>query len=169
MADVEQNWSPGTTLEATPVSAAGAREPAEAPVAFGSSADTLIHIAEGPERWREVPGDHAGLDDMLARREERVEAREAALAARAMEVQRILAAADERDAISDARDASADERDRELDLAEMLDVKGGYGTHWSQRRAAALDRLQSKDDRAASREDRMALARGWVDPRSGSG
>ena len=75
------------------------------------------------------------------------------------EVQAILAAGDERDAVADARDAAADERDRALDLAEMLDAESNYGAQWSQRRAAAFERRQARDDRAASREDRRALAR----------
>ncbi|NPC41923.1 hypothetical protein [Nocardioides sp. zg-1230] len=75
------------------------------------------------------------------------------------EVQAILAAGDERDAAADARDAAADERDRAIDLAEMLDAESSYGAQWSQRRAAALDRRQAHEDRAASRKDRWALAR----------
>jgi hypothetical protein len=74
------------------------------------------------------------------------------------EVQAILTAGDERDAVADARDAAADERDRALDLAEMLDAGSDYGALWSHRRAAALDRRQAHEDRA-SREDRRALAR----------
>jgi hypothetical protein len=75
------------------------------------------------------------------------------------QIRRILAAAEERDAASDACDASAEQRDRELDLAEMLAVVGTYGDRWPERRAAALDRQRARDDRAASREDRLALAR----------
>ena len=70
---------------------------------------------------------------------------------------------DDRDRVSDARDASADRRDHELDLAEMLDVDHSYGDHWPERRAAALDRRHAKDERAASREDRRALARSLVE------
>jgi len=104
----------------------------------------------------------------LTRDEEQVEARETALAVRTEEIHRILTAADERDAVSDARDASADQRDRDLDLAEMLDVHSSYGDHWSERRAAVLDRWHAKDDRAAAREDRLALTRGLVEQDPGS-
>jgi hypothetical protein len=148
---------------------APAQERAEEPDPNGNLANTLTQFAEPPECERQGAGDHAGRDATLTRREERVEAREAALAARTAEVHRILVAADERDAVSDALDASADERDRELDLAEMLDTESNYGAHWSQRRAAALDRRRAKHDRAASREDRMALIRGLVGPHPGSG
>ena len=79
--------------------------------------------------------------------------------ARLEEIRRILDIAEERDVASDARDALADQRDRELDLTEMLDVEGTYGDHWSQRRAAVLDRQHARDDRAASREALEALAR----------
>lgn len=75
------------------------------------------------------------------------------------QVRRILAAAEARDAASDACDASAEQRDRELDLAEMLAVVGTYGDRWPERRAAVLDRQHARDDRAAAREDRRALAR----------
>ena len=84
---------------------------------------------------------------------------DAALLVRLEEIQMILAAAGDRDAAADARDAMSDQRDRDLDLAEMLDVDGTYGDHWSERRAAAHDRSHARDDRAASREDRLALAR----------
>ena len=83
------------------------------------------------------------------------------------DMQQILAAAEERDAASDARDASAEQRDRELDLAEMLDVVGTYGDRWPERRAAVLDRQHARDDRAASREDRLALARILVEQGAG--
>jgi hypothetical protein len=76
---------------------------------------------------------------------------------------RILDAADERDAVAEARDAAADERERELDLVEMLDVATTYGTHWTERREAALDRWYARVDRAAARADRMALARALAD------
>ena len=59
-------------------------------------------------------------------------------------VEEILAAADERDAISDARDAEAEERERALDLAELLDLEGRYSGHWAERRGANLDRLHAK-------------------------
>ena len=83
------------------------------------------------------------------------------------QVRRILGAAEERDAASDACDASAERRDRELDLAEMLAVVGTYGDRWPERRAAVLDRQHARDDRAASREDRLALARILVEQGAG--
>lgn len=113
---------------------------------------------------REHVGDLARGEATLAGREDSVDAREAGLAVHTDTVAKILAAADERDAISDARDAAAEEREREVDLAEMLDVNGTYvngtyGDHWAERREASLDRLHAKDDRTASREDRIALTR----------
>jgi hypothetical protein len=89
-----------------------------------------------------------------------MQAREADLAEHVDAAAQILAAADERDAMADARDAAADERERQFDLAEMLDVDGTYGGRWAERREAGIDRLRAKDDRTASREDRIALTRG---------
>ena len=71
----------------------------------------------------------------------------------------ILAAADERDAIADARDAAADKRENDLDRARLLAPPDtyGYGDDWPERRNAGLDRAHSKDDRAASHDDRIHL------------
>ncbi|KQV72780.1 hypothetical protein ASC64_19225 [Nocardioides sp. Root122] len=81
-------------------------------------------------------------------------AREAALAKRMEEAQAILAAAD--------RDAAADERERDLDRAKMVAPPdaGDYGHDWPERRCAAADREHSKDDRAASHDDRIHLTEG---------
>ena len=89
-------------------------------------------------------------------------AREAALAKRLEEAHQILAAADERDVAADARDAAADERERDLDRAKMLAPpgEGDYGYDWPERRSAAVDREHSKDDRAASHDDRIHLTEG---------
>ena len=129
----------------------------------GAGAQAVASVAEPPEWEGPGPGDHAWREAALTRREERVAARETALAVRTEEIRRILAAADDRDAVSDARDATADLRDDKLDLAEMLDVEHSYGDRWPERRTAALDRWHAKDDRAASRADRRALARGLVE------
>ncbi|MFC5175765.1 hypothetical protein [Nocardioides taihuensis] len=87
-----------------------------------------------------------------------VRAREEAFAQRLLEVRSILAAADARDAASAARDAEAEQRERDVDLAEMLDPGASYGQHLPERRQAVLDREHAEEDRAASREDRRALA-----------
>lgn len=84
---------------------------------------------------------------------------EAAPAVRVRSAVEILAAADERDALADARDLTADSRERDLDLARFLAVDADYGRNWPERRAAALDRERSKQDRAAARRDRLSLAR----------
>ena len=89
-------------------------------------------------------------------------AREAALDKRMEDAHAILAAAEARDAAADARDAAADKRENDLDLARMLAPpgEGGYGDDWPERRCAAVDREHSKDDRAASHDDRIHLTEG---------
>jgi hypothetical protein len=102
----------------------------------------------------------------LGRREAAVTAREHALAERMEAAEAILAAADERDARADLRDATADQRERELDRARLLDQTDavGYGGDWPERRAAGLDRMHSKEDRAASHDDRIQLTEGPEEP-----
>jgi hypothetical protein len=73
--------------------------------------------------------------------------------------QAIKTAADKRDAISEARDRVAEQRDKDADLVEMMDADSDYGSHWPERRYAGLDRAHAKDDRAASRTDRIDLTR----------
>jgi hypothetical protein len=70
---------------------------------------------------------------------------------------RILAAADERDAISETRDLGGDRRDQHLDRARFLGTIGNYGSDLPQRRDAALDRQHARGDRQASYDDRVAL------------
>jgi hypothetical protein len=95
----------------------------------------------------------------LERRETEVTAREAALAKRMEDAHEILAAADERDVAADARDAAADKRESDFDLARMLASpgEGDYGSDWPERRNAGVDRHCSKEDRAASHDDRIRL------------
>jgi hypothetical protein len=95
----------------------------------------------------------------LVRREAEVAAREAALTMRGEAADEILDAADERDTIADARDTTADQRETDHDLAGLLALnrEHGYGGDWPERRNAALDRAQAKQDRASSHDDRLAL------------
>jgi uncharacterized protein (DUF3084 family) len=98
----------------------------------------------------------------LERREAEVVAREAALAERGEAAEAVLDAADERDATADARDTIADKRENDHDLAELLapDDEHGYGGDWPERRNAALNRAESKEDRTSSHIDRVALTEG---------
>jgi hypothetical protein len=54
---------------------------------------------------------------------------------------------------------AADRRENDHALAELLAPQGeqGYGGDWPERRNAVLDRGYAKDDRTASRDDRLAL------------
>lgn len=51
-------------------------------------------------------------------------------------------------------------RENLVDRAEMMDPNSDYGAHWPERRNAGLDRGHAKDDRRASRGDRVALTEG---------
>ena len=103
-------------------------------------------------------------EDALAAREAALVEREAALSVREKALDErmdaahdILAAADERDAVSDARDVGGDTREQVLDRAHFLATGETYEDELPMRRGAALDREHAKGDRAASRDDRIAL------------
>jgi hypothetical protein len=101
-------------------------------------------------------------DAALDRREAAVTVREVRLARRMVVAQRILAAGDQRDAVSVARDVAAETREHYLDRAQFL-AHIGNDTYRKEnrpkrRRAAALDRDHAKGDREASLDDRIALA-----------
>lgn len=91
------------------------------------------------------------------RREALLDASEAALATRRAFGQSILDAAAQRDAVADARDEDARVLSNVRDCDDFLDPDTGYGEHWPERRQAAEMRACSKDDRAESLKDRLAL------------
>src|SRR5687768_16878039 len=99
----------------------------------------------------------AAREAALAEREAALSVRERALAERMGAAHDILVAADERDAVSDARDVGGDTREQILDRAHFLATDHTYGDELPMRRGAALDREHAKDDRSASRDDRIAL------------
>jgi uncharacterized protein (DUF3084 family) len=126
---------------------------------------------EGRDQSANAREGHCELREAdLERREAAVAAREAAVAARdAAHAERvdaargIGAAADKRDDAAVARDAAAEKREDNLDRAEMLDPNSEYGAHWPERRNAGLDRGHAKEDRTASRGDRVALTENDVE------
>ncbi len=114
----------------------------------------------GPERDRIAEEREAALgrrEEALAEREAALTVRETALAQRMAAAHEILAAADQRDAISDSRDTRGETREQVLDQAHLLARGDAYGDDLPLRRGAALDREHAKEDRAASRDDRIAL------------
>ena len=56
------------------------------------------------------------------------------------------------------REVAAGQREIDLDRAEFTGADGGYWEHWPERRDASVDRTHSKEDRSASRDDRIALS-----------
>jgi hypothetical protein len=72
--------------------------------------------------------------------------------------EKILSDASRRDDQADGRDAVSDERERSADRAAFTTTDGKYTGH-AERRAAALDRADSKSDRKLSAEDRVQLTR----------
>lgn len=96
-------------------------------------------------------------DEDLKAREAEVTRLEAALAERAASAEDLIDAAVERDADADQRDEVAIERDRQASLAAFTTQDGPYLHDLEARRDAALNRMQSKDDRTSFAEDRDAL------------
>ena len=114
----------------------------------------------GSERDRTADEREAALaarEAALAEREAALSVREKALAERLGAAHEILVAADERDAVSDSRDTGGDTREQVLDRAHFLATGETYGDELPMRRGSALDREHAKKDRAASRDDRIAL------------
>ena len=70
---------------------------------------------------------------------------------------KVMADAERRDEEATIRDAVSDERARVADREAFTDVNGVYKGH-AERRAAALDRANSKVDREFSAEDRAYLS-----------
>ena len=95
--------------------------------------------------------------DAIDAREERVEAREVAVESREDAVDRILVAAEQRDHRATARDAAANRRDLDKSIDEYLDDPPDTAALQA-RSYAALDRTESRADRAASKVDRTTLA-----------
>jgi hypothetical protein len=121
----------------------------------------------GSERDRTADEREAALaawEAALAEQEAALTAREEALAERMAAAHEILAAADERDAVSDSRDTGGDVREQVLDRAHFLATGETYGDERPMRRGAALDRDHAKEDRAASRDDRIALTESPDEP-----
>jgi hypothetical protein len=108
-----------------------------------------------PDSWR-ASAEALERKTELDAREEGLETREAALAARGEREHELLADADKRDDEANARDAVANRRDMESGLAELIDSPTGTATIRA-RGVAALDRRQSRQDRAASKTDRSKL------------
>jgi len=102
----------------------------------------------------------AAREETLVEREAALSDREHALAERMRAAHEILVAAEERDAVSDSRDTGGDTREQVLDRAHFLATGETYGDERPMRGGAALDRDHAKGDRAASRDDRIALTEG---------
>ena len=103
-------------------------------------------------RERKAEQREAALDT----RENNIRAEEAAGADLKEEVQAILDDADERDRQADARDSQADDRDRADSFESFLHDKD-FTPGARARRAAGIDRLDSKSDRASAADDRSRL------------
>ena len=111
------------------------------------------------QRQRDADRREAALDA----REEIVRAQEVASAERRREEQSIIDEAVARDGQADARDDKADDRDRTASLESFLhdaDLSSGAKA----RRAAGLDRSDSKDDRISAAVDRSRLTGGGHPP-----
>ncbi|TPG14951.1 hypothetical protein [Pedococcus bigeumensis] len=76
---------------------------------------------------------------------------------RRAQVQRVLDDADARDEQADVRDSVAADRDGVADRESFLDPDSDYDASLRARRSAAMDRSDSKDDRASAAEDRSEL------------
>ena len=109
-------------------------------------------------RDSETPDGGAARERTVTEMESDADARAAAQAVRAKQATSILAEAEVRDVLADARDALADGRDAVASLDSFLrhDLDEGSAAHKA-RRAGALDRQDSKDDRAAAADDREQL------------
>jgi hypothetical protein len=75
---------------------------------------------------------------------------------RLLKAEAILGEADERDGLADARDSLANERDHAASLQSFLHEED-FAPGVRARRAAGLDRSDSKDDRTAAADDRSRL------------
>ncbi len=96
-------------------------------------------------------------DTELDAREVATAAREASQAEREQQARQILAGAAGRDQDADARDLIAADRDEVASREAFVSERGDYDVALKARRSAALDRLDSKDDRTSSAHDRARL------------
>jgi uncharacterized protein (DUF3084 family) len=96
-------------------------------------------------------------DTELDAREMAIAAREASQAGREQQAEQILAGAAGRDEDADTRDLLAADRDTVASRDAFVSERGDYGVALKARRSAALDRLDSKDDRTSSARDRAIL------------
>jgi hypothetical protein len=97
----------------------------------------------------------------LAAREGRLDAWEDAQSDRRLQARRILADAAERDDQADARDSVATMRDTAAGLHSFInDSPEDFDPAFKARRSAAMDRSESKTDRAAAAADRSELTDG---------
>jgi hypothetical protein len=112
--------------------------------------------ATGPGDARETQADER--EARLAEREVRVDAWEVGQADRRHQAQRIMADAAERDDQADARDSVATTRDTAAGLLSFMnDSPEEFDPALKARRSAAMDRSESKTDRAAAAADRSEL------------
>jgi len=79
---------------------------------------------------------------------------------REQRIQKLIAAANERDDQADVRDANADKRDQAASLTAFLAADTAFDVTLNARRSAAVDRLDAKLDRTASAQDRSELTDG---------
>lgn len=100
--------------------------------------------------------DLAEWESALVAREERLEAREAALAGRADRERDLLVDADARDDAANVRDTVANQRDMAASVDELLEMPVDTAALRA-RALAATDRADSRHDRAASKMDRSNL------------
>jgi hypothetical protein len=119
--------------------------------------------AARPGDERETQADER--EARLAAREVRVDAWEVAQTDRRHQAQRILADAAERDDQADARDSVATTRDTAAGLHSFInDSPEEFDPAFKARRSAAMDRSESKTDRAAAAADRSELTDGDSTP-----
>ena len=117
----------------------------------------------GPGGERETQVDER--EARLAAREMRIDAWEVSHADRRHQEQRILADAAERDDQADVRDSVATTRDTAAGLHSFInDSPEEFDPALKARRSAAIDRSESKADRAAAAADRSELTDGHPTP-----
>jgi hypothetical protein len=115
--------------------------------------DVSRREADADKRERDADNREAALDE----REDVIQARETVGADQEKEARAILDDADERDSQADARDSKADDRDKIASLKSFLDDKD-FIPGINARRAAGMDRLDSKGDRSSAAKDRSKLS-----------
>jgi len=115
-------------------------------------------VADGkPRRFEERDTLADEREASLDARQRDADARDALQTGRDEEIKTILASAAERDSRADARDTVADRRDATASLDSFLHDEEFLAGHKA-RRSAAIDRSDSKSDRAHGAADRSRLA-----------